>query len=235
MWDELTLNPRIQARFNQAMQRAAVERAFFFRAGSESDAVDIAGVFDWAEDGKGFAFTLDARLWYDSEYEAGFPPGMTFSPSGYSWSYHPVPRPAIEWTSPANGAIDVGSGGFSLKFASRMNIDTLKGRIHIEPAPDNLTRDCYSYMNERYDLHFQAQPSTEYTRPHFSGSGRRIRPRHRRSLDLSLHHRPPAAVPEFAPAWTGRFLQRLAPNDPAVPCSPRPQPGRSRILSDADE
>lgn len=163
MRDELTLNPKIQVRFDQAMNRADLERAFFFRAGSESDVVDIAGAFEWAEDGKGFAFTPDVQLWYETEYEAGFPPGMTFSPSGYSWSYLTAPRPAIEWTSPSDGAIDVGSGGFSLKFASRMNIDTLKGRIQIEPAPDKLTRDYYSHMNDRYDLHFRAQPSTEYT------------------------------------------------------------------------
>ena len=64
-------------RFNQAVDRGAVERAFFFRAGSESDAIDIAGGFEWAEDGKSFTFVPDARLWYDSEYVAGFPAGTT--------------------------------------------------------------------------------------------------------------------------------------------------------------
>ena len=88
---------------------------------------------------------------------------MTFSPSGYAWTYKTVPLPAIKGTYPANGAIDVSSGGFSLHFASRMNIDTLRERIQIHPEPDAITRDYYSNFNDRYDIHFQAQPSTKYT------------------------------------------------------------------------
>ena len=160
---DLTLDPEIQVRFNQTMDRAVVERAFFFRAGAGSDGIDVAGDFDWAEDGKTFSFTPDARLWYDSEYHAGFPPGLPFNPGGYAWSYRTAPRPAIKRTSPANGDAEVRGGGFSLYFASRMNIDTLQERIQIEPKPDELTRVYYSYMGERYDLHFKAQPSTKYT------------------------------------------------------------------------
>ena len=160
---DLTLEPRIQVRFDQAVDRGAVERAFYFRAGSESDAIDIAGGFEWADDGKSFTFVPDARLWYDSEYVAGFPAGLPFSRGGKSWSYRTIPRPAIRRTSPPDGATEIRGGGFSLDFASRMNIDTLRERIHIEPKPDDWTRVYYSYMNERYDVHFKAQPSTEYT------------------------------------------------------------------------
>ena len=161
--DDLILNPRIQLRFNQAMDRSAIERAFFFRAEPESVAPTITGSFEWAEDGKGFAFTPNERLQYDTKYKAGFPPGSPFSRGGYSWTYRTVPPPAIEWTSPADGKTDVSSGGISLRFASQMNIETLEERISIKPRPDNLTRVYYSYMNHRYDIHFEAQPSTEYT------------------------------------------------------------------------
>lgn len=161
--DDIRLNPRIQLRFSQAMDRAVVERDFYFRAGLESEAIDVAGAFEWAQDGKGVAFTPDVRLWYDTEYEAGFPAGLKFSRGGRSWSYRTVRRPAIERIYPANGAIDVSSGGFSLHFASRMNIDTLRERILIKPEPDAITREYYSRFNDRYDIHFQAQPSTRYT------------------------------------------------------------------------
>ena len=161
--DELPLNPRIQVRFNQAMDRAIVERAFFFRAAREPDAREIKGAFEWAEDDKGFAFTPGERLQPEKDYKVGFPPGLTFSPSGYAWTYKTVPLPAIKGTYPANGAIDVSSGGFSLYFASRMNIDTLRERIQIDPKPDAITRDYYSRFNDRFDLHFQARPSTQYT------------------------------------------------------------------------
>ena len=60
--DELPLNPRIQVRFNQAMDRDIVEGAFFFRDGKEPDAREISGAFEWAEDDKGFAFTPEERL-----------------------------------------------------------------------------------------------------------------------------------------------------------------------------
>ena len=162
-WDDITLNPKIQVRFNQAMDRAVVERAFFFRVGLESEALDVAGEFEWAEDGKGFAFTPDVRLWYDTEYEAGFPARLYRSLSGHSWSYRTVRRPAIDGTYPEDGAINIGSGGFSLHFASRMNIDTLRERIQIDPKPEAITRDFYSRFDDRFDIHFRAQPSTQYT------------------------------------------------------------------------
>ena len=45
-WDAIRLNPRIQVRFNQAMDPGVVERAFFFRAGLESQMrVDDRGRF----------------------------------------------------------------------------------------------------------------------------------------------------------------------------------------------
>ena len=162
-WDDIRLNPRIQVRFNQVMDRDLVESAFYFRAGLESESIDVAGAFEWSEDGKGFAFTPDVRLWYDTEYEAGFPARLFRSLSGNSWSYRTVRRPLIERTYPANGAINVSSGGFSLYFASRMNIDTLRERIQIDPEPDAITRDYYSNFDDRYDIHFRARPSTQYT------------------------------------------------------------------------
>ena len=163
--DELPLNPRIQVRFNQAMDRRdIVERAFFFRAGLESQMRERSGALsNGRKTIKAFAFTPEERLQPEKDYKVGFPPGLTFSPSGYAWTYKTVPLPAIKGTYPANGAIDVSSGGFSLHFASRMNIDTLRERIQIHPEPDAITRDYYSNFNDRYDIHFQAQPSTKYT------------------------------------------------------------------------
>ena len=161
--DELPLNPRIQVRFNQAMDRNTVERAFFFRAGREPDAREIAGAFDWAEDSKGFAFTPSERLQPKKDYKAGFPPGLPFSPSGYAWTYKTVPLPAIKGTFPEDGNIGIREGGFSLFFESPMNFETLRDRITIEPAPAVPPIDYYSSWSERYSMSFDAQPSSEYT------------------------------------------------------------------------
>ena len=161
--DDLLLNPTIQLRFNHAMDRSALESAFSFRAALARDTPEIGGRFVWADDGKGFAFTLNERLEPETSYKAGFPSALPLGRSSYTWTYKTVPMPAIEWTSPADGKTDVSSGGFSLHFASDMKIETLQERIRIEPAPDNLTRVYYSDWNDRYDIHFEAQPSTEYT------------------------------------------------------------------------
>ncbi len=160
--DDLLLDPKIHVRFNQVMERREIERAFYFRAGEGRDAPDITGEFEWAEDGKGFAFAPDERLQPETGYRAGFDASQRFRRSQSTWSYTTVPLPAIVAIYPADGDDDVRGGGVSLRFASRMKLDTLPARIHIEPAPEAITRTYYSYMNERYDLYFEALPSTEY-------------------------------------------------------------------------
>ncbi len=160
--DDLALNPRIHVRFNQALDRRAIERAFYFQAGQERTAPKIEGSFEWAEDSKGFAFAPDERLQPETAHKAGFDASLGFRRGPQSWTYTTVPLPAIEWTYPADGDVNVGSGGISLRFASRMNLDSLPERIHIEPAPAAITRAYYSHFHDRYDLHFAAQPSTEY-------------------------------------------------------------------------
>ena len=160
--DDLLLNPKIQVRFNQPLDRQEVERVFYFRAGLDRDAPTLDGTFEWAEDGKGFTFLPDERLRPASAYKAGFLFSPMLKMSHNAWTYKTVPLPAIESTYPADGDADVSSGGVSLRFASRMNLETLLARIHIEPAPASIKHSYYSYFNERYDLHFEAQPSTEY-------------------------------------------------------------------------
>lgn len=172
---ELPLNPEIRVRFNQAMDRSAVEQAFYFRHNEGSEATRVAGEYRWAEDGKGFAFKPNEQLQYDSAYEAGFSfrtaiahnlpgyRGISTSPQNVLWRYRTALRPAIEWFSPDDGATDVSGGGIRLRFASAMNIDTLRERIHIEPEPERISNDYYSYWEDRFDLYFKAQPSTEYT------------------------------------------------------------------------
>ena len=161
--DALPLNPRIQLRFNQVMDRPVVERAFFFRAGKEPDAREIKGAFEWAEDDKGFAFVPNERLQPEKNYKVGFPPGLTFSPKGYAWTYKTVPLPAIKGTYPEDGSADIPTGGFSIFFASPMNIETLRDKITIEPAPAVPPSDYFSRFSERYSMSFDAQPSSEYT------------------------------------------------------------------------
>ena len=60
--------------------------------------------------------------------------------------------------------LDIRGGGFRLRFASRMNIDTLaRAHPHRARTLNGLTYVYYSYMGRTLrPVHFKAQPSTEY-------------------------------------------------------------------------
>ncbi len=165
---DLVLDPILQLRFNQALDRGAIERAFYLRVLPDEGGADISGVFTWSDDGMGFAFAPEERLQLDSVYEAGFstesPPDLRFSnlPGG-AWTYNTVPPPAITATEPVDGAETADRGGFSLFFASMMNIETLPDRITIEPGPELSPRYYFSEWSKRYTVSFDAQPSTSYS------------------------------------------------------------------------
>lgn len=165
----LGLKPMVQVSFNQVMDRSAIEDAFYMRQLPGGDEQELAGGFTWSEDGTGFVFTPEERLVLDSIYQAGFSPdllpelqfgGARAEPS---WRYQTVPEPSVEATEPTDGAQDVDRGGFSLFFASTMNISTLADRITIEPEPQTPPRYYLSEWANRYTVSFDAQPSTAYT------------------------------------------------------------------------
>ena len=164
----LGLEPKLQVRFNQVMDRSAIEDAFYLRLLPAGDGSGLSGEFVWAEDSMGFAFTPEARLELDSIYEAGFSPDLRpelqFGSAGAapSWRYQTVPEPSIVATEPTDGAQEVSRGGFSLFFASMMNISTLADRITIEPEPLAPPRVYYSEWANRYTVSFDAAPSTAY-------------------------------------------------------------------------
>lgn len=165
---DISLAPRIQMRFNQAMERDVLERAFYLSPLPASEGEPAAGAFDWADDGMGVVFTPAVPLRYDTVYEAGFnaerAPALRFSTleHGASWRYHTVPPPAISATEPLDGATDVSRGGFTLYFASPMNSETLEDKITISPQPAIAPRVYYNEWNNSYSVAFDAQPSTAY-------------------------------------------------------------------------
>lgn len=167
--NNLILDPNIQVRFSQPMDEASVENAFYLRLDSLAQTPDIEGVFEWSDDSHGFKFTPDTQLQLASVYDAGFE-GEVSSKTGStdwigarSWSYSTVPFPEITGTDPVDGAQGVSRGGFSIFFASPMNIETLADKITIEPTPDVEPRFYYSDWSYRYSVSFGAQASSTYT------------------------------------------------------------------------
>ena len=165
--NDLILNPRIQIRFDQRLSQELVERAFRFEALPDSDHPDIAGSFEWADDGMGFAY-LPERLKLDTAYQAWFDrdmlPGLRLASSlgAPRWQYRTVGAPRIIDTEPQDGERDAYTHGLSLYFASPMDIDSLDGKVRIEPAPAEAPITYYSDWNNRYAVSFDAHPDTNY-------------------------------------------------------------------------
>jgi len=166
---DLLLDPEIQVRFSQPMNQQTVEDAFYLRLDSLAATPDITGTFEWSEDGQGFMFTPDEQLELASVYNVGLE-GEVSSLSGSTdlrgqrtWSYSTLPYPEIVGTDPVDGAEGVSRGGFTIYFASPMNVETLPDKITIEPEPPVEPRFYYSDWSYRYSVSFGAQASTTYT------------------------------------------------------------------------
>ncbi len=166
--NDLILNPQIQIRFDQPLSQELVERAFRFQAQPASNDPDLGGVFAWADDGLGFAYVPERRLALDMVYRASFDgellPSLRIAGASQvpSWFYTTVGPPRIIDTEPQDGEQDAYTHGLSLYFASPMDIDSLAGKVRIEPAPAEAPITYYSDWNNRYAVSFDARPDTNY-------------------------------------------------------------------------
>ena len=165
---DIILDPRIQIHFDQPLPQDLVEQAFRFQAASESDNAAMGGSYAWAEDGRSFAYSPASRLQLDTSYRASFDadllPNLRFADSSLksSWMYKTVPAPAIVATEPQDGERDNYPHGITLYFASPMNIDTLAGKVSIDPAPESAPITHYSSWNNSYTVAFDTLPDSEY-------------------------------------------------------------------------
>jgi alpha-2-macroglobulin len=165
---DVTLNSSVQITFNQPMDQASVENSFFLRA--EGSPENVPGSFEWNDDSTGFRFIPDDDLMIDRQYTAGFSEAPTGASGGApldgitEWSFFTVPLPAIVSTSPSDGDQNAYPyGGFTILFASPMNIDTLREHVIIEPEPWRDFDAYYSDWDDSYTLSFPTEPSTDYT------------------------------------------------------------------------
>ena len=165
--DDLILNPRIQVRFDQRLSKELVERAFRFEALPDNDHPGISGSFEWADDGMGFAYQPE-RLKLDTAYQASLVreslPGLRLASNltAPRWRYRTVGAPRITETSPRDGERDANSWGVSLFFASPMDIESLAGKVSVEPVPAQPPDTHYSDWNNRWQVAFDAEPDTAY-------------------------------------------------------------------------
>jgi uncharacterized protein YfaS (alpha-2-macroglobulin family) len=166
---DVPLRQMIQVTFNMPVERQSAEAAFSLTPDQGDEAV--AGEFEWAEDSTGFSFTPSERLALDTMYVAEIAGGRVVSAGGgapmeapFVWRFDTVPLPAIVSTSPFDEQTDATPyGGFTIYFASAMDVDTLEDKVTIEPEPWREFDTYYSDWDNSYTLSFPTEPSTDYT------------------------------------------------------------------------
>jgi uncharacterized protein YfaS (alpha-2-macroglobulin family) len=166
---DIPLDDSIQVTFNQPMNQASTQAAFYLRPEGQTSG-SLPGTFAWSEDGTRFEFTPESNLTLDTLYVAGFGLGAQASGGGAplsgfrEWGFITVPQPGVISTSPFTGAEDVDVfNGFTVYFASPMNQDTLRDRIIIEPEPYRKPDYYYYTWDNSYTVSFILEPSTDYT------------------------------------------------------------------------
>ncbi len=163
------LNAPVEVTFNQPMDRASTEAAFFLRP-SEQASGTLAGAFAWSDDSTRMTFRPADRFARDTLYAAGFDDTAARAQvgsavlDGMSWQFITVPQPAVVRTEPFDGQTNVYPwGGFALYFATPMDVKTLRERIVIEPEPWREFDDYYYEWDNSYHINFPLEPSTDYT------------------------------------------------------------------------
>ncbi len=166
---DVRLDATIQATFSSPIDQASLEASFYLRPIDAADQT-VSGTFNWSNDSTGFRFTPDDLLTLNVAYAAGFPADSVFDDSGQvalpatQWSFATVPNPAIVGTNPSDGEQSAQPyGGFTLFFASPMDVETLRDRITIDPEPWRDPEFYYRDWNDELQVSFPTEPSTQYT------------------------------------------------------------------------
>lgn len=161
--DDVLLDQQVVVHFSQPMDIGSTNEAFYMLYGGER----VSGDIQWDEAATTLTFIpidllrLDATYIINIAETARGAAGEATLDQGYSQNFRTVPFPRIESTRPANGDRDVTPGrGVSINFASPMNMDTLEGKIVIEPEPEEWLPVVNG--NRSLSLSFRTRPLTQY-------------------------------------------------------------------------
>ncbi len=159
----------VQVTFNMPVDRSSTEGAFSL---TDADDARVSGSFEWSDDSTGFRFVPENQLALEQVYTASIAADSVASAGGgatmandAAWSFETVPNPTILSTYPVDGTENFREfySGFTLRFASPMNIETLENRITIAPEPFREYDSYYGDWDNSYTLAFPLEPSTTYT------------------------------------------------------------------------
>ena len=173
----VVLEQEMTVRFSQAMDPDAAAEGFSLLLLGPIGADEylpvpepVPGTFEWSDDFHSMTFTPDEMLLLGSAYRIDIDAEKTLSATGAALregatsQFSTVPYPAILSTSPSDGEVDARPyGGFTIYFASPMDLDSLEDKVIVDPEPwREFDTYFYDYSNS-YTLSFDTEPSTEYT------------------------------------------------------------------------
>lgn len=164
------LDDIVELTFNQPMDINTLREALSVRP--EGATTDIDGRLVADDTQTEFRFIPSERLALDTRYTVQLDGEQVRALAGgaglaesLNWQFFTVPYPYVVSTTPFDGATDVNIyDGITLFFPTRMNRETLRENVQIEPAPATLNfYEYFSDYDNGYRLNFTAAPSTTYT------------------------------------------------------------------------
>lgn len=161
------ITQKIQITFNQPMDRASTEDAFFLNI--QEVPGELAGAFEWNEDDTGFMFTPADPLTLNTSYVYGFAPdaaqnaARTQAIAPFAINFYTAPFPAILDTYPRDGQVNVPPyDGVVLTMASTINPEGVLDKVVIDPAPEDIDGYFSEYSLE-YTVQFALEGDQAYT------------------------------------------------------------------------
>jgi uncharacterized protein YfaS (alpha-2-macroglobulin family) len=148
--------------FNMPMDPASTEAAIRLEP-------SVSLAFEWSEDGRVVTLRPAEMLALGTTYQlvvgqsAQSANGAATLDRETASTFTTVSLPAVINTQPVNGAqAEYWQSGFSVQFASPMNLDTLDGRIRIEPAPEDEPQYFFDDFNYFLHVSFDLARNTNY-------------------------------------------------------------------------
>ncbi len=158
------LDESFTIRFFQPMNQTSTEQAFVI---SSANGENVLWERMWNEESTQIIITPTQRLALDTQYsltldaKAQAADGGSLR-EGLDWPFYTILAPAIISFSPANGSQQTDfSAELRLRFASPMNIETVKERIQITPQPEEKIEWWYNEWDWSIASYI-LQPSTRY-------------------------------------------------------------------------
>ncbi|MBN2303833.1 MAG: Ig-like domain-containing protein, partial [Anaerolineae bacterium] len=170
-YDRARLDQKVTVRFSQAMNPATIDAGFeLVKIEGDLPVIPVPGTFEWSEDFRSVTFTPDEQLQLESRYRVDIEADLVLSSTGATLRedatsrFYTLPYPQIRNTSPHDGEQNAWPyGGFTIYFNTLMDLDSLEGKVIIDPEPWR-EYDTYFYdWGYNYSLSFDTEPATEYT------------------------------------------------------------------------